>query len=225
MDDKSVSQDNPRPTLSRDQTGPGPSTPTQGCSSAMGGCEVAIAEPWRVDQPGCSAYADLLVDLSDGELPLDQQETVRQHVASCPGCQAELGRLDASLVRLTRAIVSPAKVVSRPSQHLNRRVGLALAATSLTCLLALCWFAWRSATNSVAKLPDIKVHSPPLLTPADALRQIALAEQCARLQTSLNLLPDDPTYADQRATNERLLVKFQQAAADAAPRTNNGEAL
>ena len=108
---------------------------------------------------------------------------------------------------------------------LSRRQAFAVAATSLTALAALSWFTWHSKIDSVAKLPDIQVHSQPLLSPADALRQIALVEQCARLQTSLNLMPDDPTYADQRAINERLLVRFQQAAADAAPHTDNGEAL
>ena len=242
MDDKSVSQDKPRPTISRDQTGPGRLTSvgygsgTGGCDVAMGGCEVAIAEPRLAAPPACSAYTDLLVDLSDGELPFDQQPAVRDHVATCPGCQAELARLDASLVRLANGIATglggrgsrsePRLAAAlRHAPVPNRRLHLVVAATSLTCLLGISWFAWHSAAHRVATMPAVETKTQPLLSSADALRQIALVEQCARLQTSLNLMPDDPTYADQRATNERLLVKFQEAAANAAPRTENGETL
>ncbi len=203
---------------SRDQTGPGRRQTTGGCESR--------SEPRLAAPSPCTCFADLLVDLSDGELPHDQQQAVRDHVSTCPGCRAELARLDASLAQLASGIVAPATVaVSRRSRHSDRHIGLAVAATSLVCLGAVSWLAWSSTTSPIAKLPVVVPQSQPLLSPADALRQIALVEQCARLQTSLNLMPNDPAYADQRATNERLLVKFQEAAADTAPRTNNGEAL
>ena len=96
MDDKSVSQSEAGLSISRDQTGPG-------CRESPGGCG-SRREPRRVELPACSGYADLLVDLSDGELPPDQQEAVRDHVACCPGCRAELARLDASLVQLAQGI-------------------------------------------------------------------------------------------------------------------------
>jgi hypothetical protein len=190
-----------------------------------GGCG-SRSEPRLVDFSVCSGYADLVVDLSDGELPPDQQQAVREHVETCAGCRAELARLDASLVQLAQGIViSKAETVSRPSRYANRRVGLTLAATSLVCVLALIWLAWPASERPVAKVPTVELPSQPLLSPADALRQIALVEQCARLQTSLELLPDDPAYADERAANERLLVRFQEAAAEAPPRNNQGETL
>ncbi len=70
--------------------------------------------------------------------------------------------------------------------------------------------------------PPAIVHAPPIaeqkatpaappLSPEAALRHIALAEQQARLQTSLDLMPTDAWYAEQRAENQRLLVGFKAA--------------
>jgi len=50
-----------------------------------------------------------------------------------------------------------------------------------------------------------------MLSQTDALRQIALIEEEARLQTSLDLMPNEPWYADQRAENEQLVLKFRSA--------------
>ena len=190
-----------------------------------GGCG-SRSEPRPAAPPACADYADQLVDLSDGELPLDQQHAVREHIATCPGCQNEIARLDASLTRLADGIANtPTVTVPRRTRASHRRIALAAAATSLICMLGISWSAWHRASVPVAKLPAALPQPAPLLSPADALRQIALIEQYARLQTSLDLLPNDPAYATQRATNERLLVKFQEAAAEAAPRTDKGENL
>jgi hypothetical protein len=206
---------------SRDQTGPGRREWMNG--SQFTGTSLVPANETSIAAP-CADYADQLVDLSDGELPLDQQHAVREHVAGCPGCRAELARLDASLAHLANGITnSPTVTAPRRFRASHRRV--AVAATILICMIGVGWSAWHRASVPVAKLPAAKPQPAPLLSPADALRQIAFIEQSARLQTSLDLLPNDPAYAAQRATNERLLVKFQEAAADAAPRTDKGETL
>jgi len=221
---------------SRDQTGPGRRelerdsqftvtslVPANGL--LPGGCGPA-SEPRLAALPACVAFSDLLVDLSDGELPQDLQHEVHQHVAACPGCRAELSRLDASLARLAGGIATaPMVAASRRSRATNRRFVLAVAATSLICIFGYSWNVWHLTPNPVATLPAARPLPQALLSPAEALRQIALIEQHARLQTSLDLLPTDPAYADQRATNERLLVKFQEAAAVAAPRTDKGDTL
>jgi Putative zinc-finger len=224
MNDNFVNRDQTDLSTSRDQTGPG-ELPTI-CPFSTTGTSFVPASGVPTAPPACPTYAGLLVDLSDGELPLDQQHVVREHVAACPGCRAELARLDTSLARLADGIAN-ARVMTAPprSRASHRRLALAVAATSLICLFGVCWSAWHWTPRPVATLPAVKPQPLPLVSPADALRQIALIEQYARLQTSLDLLPDDPAYAAERAANERLLVKFQEAATDAAPRTDKGETL
>src|SRR6185369_11043144 len=58
----------------------------------------------------CSAFSDRLVDLSDGDLPASERQAVELHLVDCPGCRAELVRLNHSLARLQGAIGRPATV-------------------------------------------------------------------------------------------------------------------
>jgi hypothetical protein len=65
------------------------------------------------------------------------------------------------------------------------------------------------------------VHAPaasepipaPKINQHDALRQIALIEQQARLQTSLDLMPADDWYGEQREANRHIVDKLREAAA------------
>jgi hypothetical protein len=166
----------------------------------------------------CGEFADLLVDLSDGELSADQRPAVEAHIASCPACRAELRRLDASLARLRGGIVAtPRDFVERqPIRRFSPRTKTAFAAgVGLACLLGIAWVG-RVFTLSNPK--GMQIRPPPpsrppaiVLSQSDALRQIALIEQQARLQTSLDLMPNEPWYADQRAENEQLVAKLKSA--------------
>ncbi len=189
----------------------------------------------------CPDYADRLVDLSDGELPSGAHADVAAHVANCGACRAELGRLNASLTALQRGIVA-APVIPRPrARRLARNVVLiGVGGTAAAIVLAVSIAALLKApasgrgdgpsTASAGNLrsePSVPapntlttgqgfegqgVESGDTLTAEDALRQIALLEQQARLETSLALMPDDPWFADRRAANEALLATFREAA-------------
>jgi hypothetical protein len=184
----------------------------------------------------CAAWTEQLVDYSDGELPLDQQQAVQVHVAQCDGCRAELARLDASLRRLTAGICevptpSRVRLSARGPSGLHWSLAAAAAAILLTVTSLVAWNLNR---------PALIVHAPPTphqktppaaapLSPEAALRHIALVEQQARLQTSLDLMPHESWYAEQRAENQRLLTRFQEATLSIAVPTTElppeGEAL
>ena len=109
----------------------------------------------------CTAYADLLVDLSDGELPDELREKVAAHVDRCDACRADLARLDASLARLTggRGSRRAADVLLRsgsaeasPSRPFDPRIAAALA-ISLVCLLAVTFAVW-NANRKAAPTPQ-----------------------------------------------------------------------
>ena len=167
----------------------------------------------------CPAYADLLVDLSDGDLSGEQHAAVMAHVATCGVCRSELARLDASLAQLRSsrgeyAAARPARASRRPSWTTP-----AAAAIGACLLLAAVggWFATRPiAPPPVAIVPKVIPESPkmaaaPVMSQADALRHIALLEQQARLQTSLDLMPQAAWYDQQRESNQRLLDGFKAA--------------
>jgi len=66
--------------------------------------------------------------------------------------------------------------------------------------------------SPVAQLPPpLETTAPLKLSQHDALRQIALIEQQARLQTSLDLMPADDWYAGQRKQNEAILTTLREA--------------
>ena len=167
----------------------------------------------------CDEFADRLVDFSDGELPADQRPVIEAHLASCAACRAELQRLDASLARLRGGIVvdRPDLLDRQPIDRLSPRMKTALAASvGLACLLGVAWLGRISTLSNPNGLPTRP--APPsqpqaiVLSQTDALRQIAFIEQQARLQTSLDLMPNEPWYADQRAENEQLVLKFRSLA-------------
>jgi len=164
----------------------------------------------------CPEYADALVDFSDGELSAEERRAVQEHVAACPACRAELGRLDASLSRLVNGMVI-GPVVGREPTRFSSRLGsiAAIAASVLLCLSAVYWTALRRAESKVAKAepsPGVETGSAARISSHDALWQIALVEEQARLQTSLELLPKDEAFEEQRREDERLLAKFQSMA-------------
>ena len=178
------------------------------------------AELWA-----CAQYADRLVDLSDGDLADTERQSIEAHVATCAGCHAELARLDASLAVLRRTGFQPFLHGTRSAPTTY----YAAAALSLVLLLAATWGALRifgpdgrretaqihpprqevGALKTDAEPPD--VASAPLLDEAAVLHHIALVEQQARLQASLDLMPKDPWFAEQRAATEELLAKFKAA--------------
>jgi len=164
----------------------------------------------------CGEFADWLVDLSDGELPADERPAVESHLTSCAACRAELQRLDASLARLRSGIVMdhPVLVERQPIRRVSPQTKAILAAgVGLACLLGVAWIGQTFTPSNPNELPT-RPSPPPaiVLSQTDALRQIALIEEQARLQTSLDLMPNEPWYAEQRAENEQLVLKFRSAA-------------
>jgi hypothetical protein len=168
-----------------------------------------------------------------------QRNEVAAHVAECTGCRAELSRLDRSLAKLTGGVVTAEvgagwlwfaqRTPARP------QITAAVAAIGLACLLAVSFavrnFQQPPPTPAVVNVPSAvpAVAAGPVMSQADALRRIALLEQQARLQTSLDLMPQAAWYAEQRADNQRLLDGFK-AATGAASRSPDdipatGEAL
>jgi anti-sigma factor RsiW len=166
----------------------------------------------------CPEYADALVDFSDGELSAEERGPVEQHLTVCPACRAELARLDASLSRL-RSGISTERVQVQGRTAASSRLGwvVAVAAGVLLCLGAAWWSGFRRPDSNMARAvpsPDVEVDSAQKINAHDAVWQIALLEQQARLQTSLEMLPKDETFDEQRREDERLLAKFQAMAGD-----------
>jgi predicted anti-sigma-YlaC factor YlaD len=194
--------------------------------------------PQETRLTACPEYIDRLVDLSDGEMTAGDRAAVQAHLASCAGCRAELHRLDASLVQLRQAIVPAASPASDARRGPKYKAAL-IAAGALAAAIALvigvaAALKIRSGTNRDAIVdsgPPAPSPGPPevpgpgeILSPGvpetaapirreDALRQIALLEQEARLATSLALLPEGELFAQERAANEQLLASFRRASA------------
>jgi hypothetical protein len=188
--------------------------------------------PQETRLTACPEYIDRLVDLSDGELTAGDRAAVLAHLARCAGCRAELHRLDASLAQLRQAIVPAAAVASDARRGAKYSTAL-VAAGALAAAIALiigvaAALKVRSGTNRDAIVhsgPSAPNPGPPEIpgpvdpgTAApirrdDALRQIAMLEQEARLATSLALLPDGDLFAQERAANEQLLENFRRASA------------
>jgi hypothetical protein len=177
----------------------------------------------------CAEYADRLVDLSDGELADDERQMVEFHLGSCAGCQAELARLNASLAVLRRTGFQPVRD-GTPTNFVGAPVPATYYAAAALSLIVLCsvfaaiYFA-RYRVPETARAtskqdaaprpndagPGEAPSQPAFLDEATALHQIALIEQQARLQASLDLMPKDPWFAEQRAANEELLARFKAA--------------
>ena len=185
------------------------------------------------DFRACAEFADRLVDLSDGELPASERQLLESHAANCPACRLELARLDRSLSAL-RSAVTLSKTSVQPVQAGVRMAPLSYYAAgvlSLAALVALGWGSffrstWQSGQRETAHVPQQPVEatsshvpttaggaSTPALDAAAMFRRIALLEQQARIQTSLDLMPKDPWFAEQRAANEELLATYEAATA------------
>ncbi|HUE74524.1 MAG TPA: zf-HC2 domain-containing protein [Pirellulaceae bacterium] len=175
----------------------------------------------RDEMRACAEYADRLVDLSDGELPDDERQLVELHAAKCVGCRSELARLDASLAVLRTTGCQPVQPILQSSAGLRRTIYYS-AALSLVLLLAagfaaISFFGNDDAPKTARVAPQQDTVRPAndpqsaLLDEATILHQIALIEQQARLQASLDLMPKDPWFAEQRAASEELLARFKAA--------------
>jgi hypothetical protein len=171
----------------------------------------------------CPAYADRLVDLSDGELPHDERSIVAEHVANCAGCRQELARLDASLACLKRGI-APVEVERWAQPTLRSRIrhsarwSMAAAALGIVILVSAWGSGWRINVRPHAKAiaslrAPIESIQKPKLTEHEALWHIALIEEQARLEASLAWMPRDASYDAQRKENEQLVAKLQTFAA------------
>jgi hypothetical protein len=199
----------------------------------------------RENLRACAEFADRLVDLSDGVLAADERHSVEAHVAGCAGCQAALARLDASLALLRGAVVlrgassQPLQTDCRVGQARSATAGppkYAIFAAALGLVVLLCAgfavlhflrpdrlpktarvTAERTDTEPLPKEAGTgESAKPPLLDEAAVLHHIALVEQQARLQASLDLMPKDLWFAEQRAANEELLAKFKAAVGTSA---------
>lgn len=177
----------------------------------------------RENLKACAKFADRLVDLSDGELSDEERQLVELHTAKCAGCRSELARLDASLAVLRTTGFQPVQPILQSSAGLRRTIYYS-AALSLVLLLAagfaaISFFGNDDAPKTARVAPQQDTVRPAndpqsaLLDEASVLHQIALLEQQARLQASLDLLPNDPWFAEHRAANEELLTKFKMATA------------
>jgi anti-sigma factor RsiW len=182
----------------------------------------------------CPAFSDRLVDLSDGDLPPSERQAVHLHLATCPGCRAELARLNHSLSCLQGAIGRPATVAlaqrgrSPAAWPVATAVGLGAVglstiglSTAAVLLIGIATF-WQTRgqptgqSSPIARSPEspaaTAVVSAPKMSEREALWQITLNEQRARLQTSLELLPRDDWNSDQRRETERIVDKLREAA-------------
>jgi anti-sigma factor RsiW len=174
--------------------------------------------PTDIQQPKpCDSYADLLVDLSDGDLAPSDRQTIENHLASCPACRAHLARLDASLARLKSSIATTPSVMlslqRAPARRLFAHRSFAWATATVATIVLCLAAAWRLPSHSSIDLPVASPAPPTKITQRDALWHIALVEQQARLQTSLDLMPTDEWYGQQRAENEHIVERIRQAAA------------
>lgn len=175
------------------------------------GSQALPGNPRPRGSASCPAYADWLVDLSDGELPDDLRETVAAHASQCDACRAELARLDQSLAQLKTSLLPVDRSLrlssagASPSRRFSPRVAAALG-IGLTCLLAVTLVLWHGARTTTTA-----PQSTPVISQADALRRIALIEEQARLQASLELMPTADWYDEQRAGNQRLLDRLKAA--------------
>src|SRR6185369_307573 len=95
------------------------------------------------DSAACPAFSDRLVDLSDGDLPASERQAVELHLADCPGCRAELAKLNRSLVCLQAAIGQPATVAltqrgrSSAAWPVATAIGLGAVGLSTAALLLI----------------------------------------------------------------------------------------
>jgi anti-sigma factor RsiW len=154
--------------------------------------------------------ADLLVDLSDGELTGAERERAERHLLDCASCQREFARLNQSLARL-RAGFHEIPANARRAQSPVGWASLAWCAGGAALLLLAIGAAFISQPQRGTDAAlSAKAVAPPLAE-ADVLLHIALVEQQARLSAAQNLLPDDPRFADQRAANERLRARLKAA--------------
>jgi len=177
----------------------------------------------------CPAFSDRLVDLSDGDLPASERQAVELHLADCPGCRAELVRLNHSLARLQGAVGQPATVAlaqrgrSPAAWPVATAVGLGAVglSTAAVLLIGIATF-WQPRGQPAGQSSPIArptqspaataVVSAPKMSEREALWQITLNEQQARLQTSLELLPRDDWNSDQRRETEWIVDKLREAA-------------
>jgi len=160
----------------------------------------------------CDSYADALVDYSDNELAADQRANVASHLAGCPGCRAQLARLDAALHRLANGVKSTSMATpSTTPSRLGLRWAVAIAAAVLLGLTTAWLITQPPANPHIPNHVVIENSSPPKLTQHDALWQIALIEQQARLQTSLDLLPADALSSDEREQTQTIVQQLHDA--------------
>jgi anti-sigma factor RsiW len=163
----------------------------------------------------CPEYADRLVDFSDGELAADERLVIAEHIASCPGCREGLAQLDSSRDRLLNGISSTRVELPRAPVAARRslRWAATAAAIGLICVTTLWVVRVRTfipqLTGGASSPVPVETIAVPKLSQHDALWQIALVEQQARLQTSLDLWPKDESYNEHRERNRSLLAKFQ----------------
>ena len=163
----------------------------------------------------CPEFVDRLVDLSDGELSVDERLTVSTHVAVCSGCRMGLAQLDSSRDRLLNGISSKRVELPRAPLVSGRSLKWASRAAAIGLIFVTTLWVVRLRTFSpkltgVAPSPaPVETIAVPKLSHHDALWQIALVEQQARLQTSLDLWPKDESYDEQRDRNRRLMATFQ----------------
>ena len=196
----------------------------------------------RDDLRACAEYADRLVDLSDRELADGERQMVEFHLGSCAGCQAELARLNASLAVLRRTGFQSVRngtrthFVGAPVPATYYAAAAALSLIVLCSVFAAIYFARYRVPETARATPKQDAaprpndagpgetpSQPALLDEVTALHRIALIEQQARLQASLDLMPKDPWFAEQRAANEELLAHIKAATA-AIGKRSQGEA-
>ena len=128
----------------------------------------------------CDQNSVTLGSYLDGELPVEQAGSVREHLGSCPKCAAEL----ADLVIVRRAL-RPARGMFTPSSEFRRRIERQIAvprrrsfswrlipATVLAAavlLVAIAWMLYSHRPDNFAEVADMHVSALASANPVDVV--------------------------------------------------------
>jgi predicted anti-sigma-YlaC factor YlaD len=182
----------------------------------------------------CKTIRPLLVDYSDGVLPVDQVATVAAHLADCAACRAELRLLEDSLslareVWQEAAATSPRPLGEGPGVRAgesNKRPfrqkvalagGLAVCAAIVLVAIGLSLFrtgkspstAQRPASPPKSEAADRADTAAPkenaVATDVDAMEYIAREGRAARLAASMQMLAAEPNLKAYKDNAERYL--------------------
>lgn len=179
----------------------------------------------------CPEWEEILIEWSDGELPVAQGPVLAAHIKTCLGCQELLNRLHVSLAvtlgdwREQEELCAPTLVMANKSpERVQIKVSTWLAWSTVAVSIIACglWF-WRSSNRwpisppiSVEQLGN-HVSGPALgadpeesseMTIEEIEQQIQRQEHIAILQALNRLLADTPGTEAVQASNRELIARL-----------------